>query len=151
MKEAFLATAPPAPEEQADLFQGLSPKERTDNLEALSHLIDEETYMKPLTDEQLAVRKDNLVNNSVELNLLAEEKKAVTAELNAKAKRLSSLNRALLDDITYKAVEARGKVYSILSEDDRWVDRYNEDGVWLSRRRAGTSDTQRHINMRRND
>lgn len=147
MREAFLAT-PPTPEAQNDLFQGLSPKERADNLEALAHLIDEETYQRPLTEEELVARKDNLVNNSIELNLLAEEKKAITSELNAKSQRLAKLNRGLLDDITYKAVDAKGKVYSILTDDSKWVDRYNEDGVWLSRRRAGATDAQRHVNMR---
>ncbi len=148
MQSAVLIT--PTPDNQADLFQGLSPKERADNLEALAHLIDEESYRKPLTTEELTIRKDNLVNNSVELNLLAEEKRAITAELNGKAKRLNQLNRSLLDDITYESVEAKGKVYSILSEEGKWVDRYNEDGVWLARRRAAAADAQGHISMRIN-
>lgn len=152
MREATLITsAPTAPDSQADLFQGMPANERADNLEALAHTITEESYMRPLTGEELAIRKNNLVDNSVELNLIAEEKKAVTAELNGRATRLSKLNKGLLDDITHEAVKAVGKVYSILSEDSRFVDKYNEDGTWLSRRRAGPEDAQRHISMRVND
>jgi hypothetical protein len=147
MKEAILTT--PSPQDgQADLFQGLSAIERADNLEALAHLVEEEPYMRPLSDEELAKRKNTLVDNSVTLNLLAEEKKAVTAEINGKATRLSKENKGLLDDITHQAVKEHGKVYSILSDDSRWVDKYNESGTWLSRRRAGPEDSQRHINMR---
>ncbi|NML67635.1 hypothetical protein HHL22_20735 [Hymenobacter sp. RP-2-7] len=147
MKEAVLLTAAP-PDGQADLFQGLSPKERADNLEALAHTIEEEPYMRPLGEEELTTRKNTLVDNSVTLNLLAEEKKAVTAEINGKATRLNKENKGLLDDITHQAVKEYGKVYSILSEDNRWVDKYNESGTWLSRRSAGPEDSQRHINMR---
>jgi len=150
MHESFL-TSPAAPENQADLFQGLSAQERADNLEALAHSIVEESYLRPLDGDELAVRKDNLVNNSVELNLLAEEKKAITAELNGKASRLSKLNKGLLDDITRQAVKATGKVYAVLSDDNRFVDKYNESGTWLSRRRAGPEDAQRHLSMRIND
>jgi len=150
MQAAVLLTAAPF-EGQADLFQGLTPQERADNLEALAHKIEEEAYMRPLTEDELTARKDNLVNNSVELNLLAEEKKAVTAEINGKATRLSKQNKGLLDDITHQAVKQHGKVYSILSDDSRWVDKYNESGTWLSRRRAGPADSQRHINMRISD
>jgi hypothetical protein len=147
MKDAILTT--PSPQDgQADLFQGLSTIERADNLEALAHLVEEEPYMRPLSDEELAKRKNTLVDNSVTLNLLAEEKKAVTAEINGKATRLSKENKGLLDDITHQAVKEHGKVYSILSDDSRWVDKYNESGTWLSRRRAGPEDSQRHINMR---
>lgn len=147
MKEATLPLGS-APENQADLFQGLSPKERADNLESLAHRISEEPYLRPLTDEELDARKNNLVDNAVELNLIAEEKKAVTAELNGRATRLSKLNKGLLDDITHKAVKAMGTVYEILTEDNCWVDKYNEDGLWLGRRRASSEDAQRHINMR---
>jgi len=150
MKEATLI-APSPQDGQADLFQGLSPTERTDNLEALSHVVEEEPYMRPLTEDELSKRKNTLVDNSVTLNLLAEEKKAVTAEINGKATRLSKENKGLLDDITHQAVKEYGKVYSILSEDGRWVDKYNESGTWLSRRRAGPEDSQRHINMRFKD
>lgn len=150
MQAAVLTTTAPAGG-QADLFQGLTPQERADNLESLAHTIEEESYMRPLTEDELTIRKDNLVNNSVELNLLAEEKKAITAELNGKSTRLSKLNKGLLDDITHQAVKQHGKVYSILSEDSRWVDKYNESGTWLSRRRAGPEDSQRHINMRITD
>nr|GFC60938.1 hypothetical protein [Tanacetum cinerariifolium] len=147
MKEATLIT--PSPQDgQADLFQGMSPSERADNLEALAHVVEEEPYMRPLSEEELTSRKNTLVDNSVTLNLLAEEKKAVTAEINGKATRLSKENKTLLDDITHQAVKEHGKVYSILSDDNRWVDKYNESGTWLSRRRAGPEDSQRHINMR---
>jgi small-conductance mechanosensitive channel len=147
MKEATLIT--PSPQDgQADLFQGMSPSERADNLEALAHVVEEEPYMRPLSEQELTSRKNTLVDNSVTLNLLAEEKKAVTAEINGKATRLSKENKTLLDDITHQAVKEHGKVYSILSDDNRWVDKYNESGTWLSRRRAGPEDSQRHINMR---
>jgi hypothetical protein len=147
MQEAYLTTSAPQ-DSQADLFQGLSPAERADNLESMAHTISEESYMRPLTPDELATRKNNLVDNSVELNRIAEEKKAITAELNGRATRLSKQNKGLLDDITHEAVKSLGKVYSILSEDSRWVDKYNENGTWLSRRRAGPEDSQRHINMR---
>lgn len=149
MKEAILTMVSPQ-DGQADLFQGLTPTERADNLEALAHVVEEEPYMRPLHEDELTKRKNTLVDNSVTLNLLAEEKKAVTAEINGKATRLSKENKTLLDDITHQAVKEYGKVYSILSEDNRWVDKYNESGTWLSRRRAGPEDSQRHINMRAN-
>lgn len=147
MQDASL-TPTPGNDGQADLFQGLPANDIKDNLEGLAHSVDEEHYLLPLSEEELLVRKDHLVNNTVELNKIAIEKKAVTAELNGRAARLSKLNKGLLDDITHKAVDSKGKVYSIMSDDNRWVDKYNENGVWLDRRRAGREDTQRHINMR---
>jgi|GEM_PF-1385948 len=147
MQNAILIT-PATDENQADLFQGMTPKERADNLEALAHTISEETYMRPLSEAELTDRKNELVENSVELNRIAEEKRRVTADLNGRATRLSKANKGLLDDITHESVKASGKVYSIMSEDGRFVDKYNENGTWLSRRRAGPEDAQRHISMR---
>lgn len=132
---------------QPDLFQGLSQKDREDNLESMAHSIDEDRYRRPLSPEELADRKNTHVAQSVKLNQLAAEKAEMAADINARIKPLQKQNAKILDDITFESVEETGKVYAILSDDNSRVDIYSAQGKWIRSRRPLPEERQRHINM----
>lgn len=133
---------------QPDLFQGLTQKEREDNLEALAHSIDEDRYRRPLSEQELADRKDTHIAQCVEINQLTQRKSDFVAEIGAKLKPLAKRNAKILDDIAFESVEETGKVYAILSDDNARVDIYNAAGQWIRSRKPLPEERQRHIAMR---
>ena len=133
---------------QPDLFQGLTQKEREDNLEAMAHSVDEDRYRRPLSPTELADRKDTHVQQSVKLNQLAAEKAEMAADINARIKPLQKQNAKILDDITFESVEETGKVYAILSDDNTRVDIYSAAGKWIRSRKPLPEERQRHIAMK---
>lgn len=77
----------------------LDSKARLQILQDHADHVEETKYLKPLTQEELDLRREQLTDNSIKLGDLDEEKKEVMASFKEKIEPLKAGNKVLLREL----------------------------------------------------
>ena len=121
----------------------LSPIDRLKTLEDNADKMEELSYTKPFTPEQIRVFKDELSTTMIDLNVIEEEFKEVKDSYKAKMKPLKEETKSLLTDIKNKAEFVKEKCFVFYEGDSAGY--YNAEGVLVYQRPLLPGERQKTI------
>jgi len=107
--------------------------------------IEETTYYKPLTQEELDLRRENLTDNAIKLSEFEDEKKDAMADFKAKMDPLTKENKKLLTEVKTRQAEVSGSLYHLSNHDDGMMETYDQNGELISTRRLRPEEKQQNI------
>jgi len=107
--------------------------------------IEDGTYTKPLTEDELADFKDQLAERSIQQAIILDELKNIKDEFKERLKPVARDISNALQAIKFKAVECSGKVYRMADYDDQMIYNVDEDGNIISSRRMRPEERQFRI------
>ena len=125
------------------LLQNESAIERQRILENSADRIEEFSYTKPFTPDQIGVFKDELSSAMIDLNLLEDELAGIKDQYKAKMKPLKQQTRTLLTNIKNKSEFVNEKCYVIQEGNEAGY--YNSDGVLVYQRPLLPGEKQKSI------
>jgi hypothetical protein len=125
------------------LFSDRSGKDRVETLEASADSIENFSYTKPFTPEQIIVFKDRLSTTMIELNAIKDEFKVVKDQYKNRMKPLESETKDLLTSIKNKAEFLTERCFKFVEGDE--VGYYNADGDLVYQRPLLPGEKQKTI------
>lgn len=125
------------------LLQNLSEKERLETFESSADKIEEFSYTKPFTQDQISVFKDDLSTSMIELNALEDELSGVKDQYKAKMKPLKEQTRTLLTNIKNKSEFVNEKCFIMIEGNEAGY--YNAEGVLVYQRPVLPGEKQKTI------
>ena len=110
----------------------MTPKQLLDNLTADAASQEERVYNEPLSSDELAAGKDNLVQLSVQYERLADEKKEAMAGFKDKMDPIALEKKRVLNEVKNGFRERKGNVFLIPDYDNKKMVAVAPDGRILS-------------------
>lgn len=120
----------------------LEVKERLLLLQQNSDKIEETTYYKPLTQDELDVRRERLTDNAIKLSEYEDEKKEIMADFKSKSDPLAKENKMLLTEVKTRQAEVKGNLYHLANHDEGMMETYDGNGELISSRRLRPEEKQ---------
>lgn len=105
--------------------------------------IDETTYMKDLSDDDLDSKREQLVTNLEKISSHDEELDAAKEAHKAATKPLKLENKVLLNEVRNRKTEVRGTLYSIADREKGVMVVYDDQGEFVSSRRLRPDEKNR--------
>lgn len=127
----------------------LSERDRIIVLRENAYSVEQTTYMRPLSEEEIADRKNTLTKNSIELYDIEEQKKEAVKVFKEKIDPLKAENRGLLFEIRTKQVKAEGELFNMMNEVEGTMETYDHEGNFIASRRLRPNERQLAIPMRK--
>ena len=125
------------------ILQNVNLKERKETLENSADKVEDFSYTKPFTPEQIGVFKDELSTTMIDLNILEDELKDVKDQYKGKMKPLKTETRTLLTNIKNKAEFVTEKCFIIIEGNEAGY--YNADGILVYQRPLLPNERQKTI------
>jgi len=125
------------------LLQNLGAKERLETLENSADKIEDFSYTKPFTPDQIRVFKDDLSTSMIDLNSLEDELQGIKDQYKAKMKPLKQETRTLLTNIKNKSEFVNEKCFIMIDGNDAGY--YNADGELIYQRPLLPGEKQKTI------
>lgn len=125
--------------------EGTSTLDRIHNLEAMAYSIEEGTYLKHLSSEELEIKREALTDNVIKAADLEEKKKAYVDSIKAELKPLSIERRLLMEVLKTKHEEVEGKIYHVDDQEEGVMNSFNENGEFINSRRLRPEERQTTI------
>lgn len=119
-----------------------TPKERLMVLQENSAKIEQTSYQKNLTADELAARREDLADNCIKLNQFEDELKEVKDEFKIKMDPLKGSNKTLLTEIKTKQSTVDGTLYHMANHDDGMMETYDQEGFLIGTRRLRPEEKQ---------
>lgn len=120
-------------------------KDRLLLLQQNADKVEETTYQKPLTEEELNERREILTDNSIKLSDLEEEKKEATKVFKDRIDPLKADNKQLLSELRTRQAKVTGLIYHLANHDDGMMETYDGKGELISSRRLRPDEKQSNI------
>lgn len=120
----------------------ITPKERTMLLQENASKIEQTTYQKSLTADELAARREDLADNCIRLNQFEDELKEVKDDFKIKMDPLKNNNKVLLTEIKTKQSTIEGTLYHLANHDHGMMETYDNEGMLISSRRLRPEEKQ---------
>lgn len=125
------------------LLQNVGSRERLETLENSADKVENFSYTKPFTPDQIVVFKDELSTSMIELSAIEDEFKEVKDEYKGKMKPLKEQNKSLLTNIKNKAEFVSEKCFLMIEGKEAGY--YNADGILVYRRPLLPGESQKTI------
>lgn len=122
-----------------------SPRDRLVLLQDNATKVEQTTYQKALTDDELAVRREDLADNCIKLNQMEDELKEVKDDFKVKMDPLKVKNKTLLTEIKTKQTTIDGTLYHIPDYTNSIMETYDGDGYFVASRRLRPEEKQRNL------
>ncbi len=123
-------------------FETMSQQERIDNLEAIAWGLEERSYTKNLSPEEISERKDEYSQVGLKLDELAVRKKEFLDNLKIQEKEPKESAKILLKAIKYKSEQNYGKLYLVDDQDKGLMYFYDVTGVCVDVRPLSKEEKQ---------
>lgn len=106
---------------------------------------EETTYVKPLSQEELDIKRESLADNCIELARLDDELKEIKSDYKGKMDPMKDDNKTLCQQIKTRQEEATGQLFHFNNHDDGMRYTYDENGELVSSRRLRPDEKQKRI------
>lgn len=120
----------------------LSAEERLQILRNNADKIDNTTYEKELTDEELDAKREEFVDNSIAVSKLEDELAEKKKEFKNKIEPLKLVNRGLQHEVKTKKKEVRGQLFHMADHVNGMMETWDESGELVSSRRLRPDEKQ---------
>lgn len=130
------------------MMQGLGkeyadPEQRKRFLKDNADSVEQKTYMKPFTPEQLQGHKEMLANTSIEINDIEEEAKAIANDFKQRLKPLKEQRGRMIENIRAKAELVTEVCFKFVNDEERMTYFYNENGDCIEARQCTADELQK--------
>jgi len=120
----------------------LSAKERTMIMQENAAKVEQTTYQKVLSPEELDARRESLADNCIKLNQFEDELKEVKDDFKLKMDPLRQHNKTILTEVKTKQTTVEGTLFYMANHDDGVMEVYDNDGGFISSRRLRPEEKQ---------
>lgn len=117
-------------------------KERLMILQENAQKIEVTTYQKNLTDDELAVKREDLAENHIKLDQFEDEFSEVKQNFKLKVKPLKNANKVILAEIKTKQTSVDGTLFHMANHEDGMMEIYDQEGILISSRRLRPEERQ---------
>lgn len=124
-----------------DLTQ-LTPEERNMQLRAMACKVEEGTFFKKFTQDEVDAAKDGYTDMQIELGDAEEQFKDYTKDFREKLKSLKTRNKTMLQNIRQGGYTASGITYFIADQENSKMLQVDADGNIVSQRRLRPDEKQ---------
>lgn len=131
--------------EQNIFAESMSAKDRIDNLEAMASFIEETSYYKKLSPEEIDVKRETLTENYIKISELEANKKSYVESIKNEQKPLLAENVELLQILKTKSEKITGKLYLVDDQEKGMMYSYDETGTLITQRRLRPDEKQTTI------
>lgn len=120
----------------------LPSEERINVLRNNADKIEQTTYEKELTEEELIAKREQFVDNSIAVSKLEDELSEKKKEFKSKIDPLKLINRSLQYEVKTKKSEVKGTLFHMANHDSGYMETYDEAGELVSSRRLRPDEKQ---------
>jgi hypothetical protein len=120
----------------------VSAKERTMLMQENASKVEQTTYQKVLSPDELAARREDLADDCIKLNQFEDELKEVKDDFKTKMDPLKAANKVRLAEIKTKQSTVDGTLYHMADHDNGIMEIYDSEGVFVSSRRLRPEEKQ---------
>lgn len=124
---------------------GITQKERSMLLQENATKVEQTSYQKPLSADELAARREDLADNCIKLNQFEDELKEVKDHFKVKMDPLKTFNKTLLTEIKTKQSTIEGLLYHMANHEEGMMETYDGEGWLISTRRLRPDEKQGSI------
>lgn len=117
-----------------DTFRGLTQKETLDNLEALAVKVEEMIIRRPLSEQEIELRKESLMQKSINQSVLLEQLDEIKQEFKSKLDPLKMELKQIITDLKTRTKEEEGDVYHIPDYTGGYMCFFDVEGALISKR-----------------
>lgn len=129
-----------------NFLKDLSPQQRKEHLQTNAVDIDQsKKYQKPLTPDELDVKRELLTDNSIKLSEWDDELSIIKDTYKGKMKPLQKENKQLLWEIKTRQTTVDGALYHLPNFDSGFMETYNEDGELIATRKLRPDEKQQTL------
>jgi len=130
---------------EKQLLQNETQSERKIVLRDTCLKMEEFTYSKQFTQEELTHKKDELSQQDIKLEKLEQEKKEVVADFAARIKAVKEDRLQTLNQVLTGAEEVTEQVYLLDDQEEKKIGYYNADGLLVYERPLMPDERQLRI------
>jgi hypothetical protein len=123
----------------------MEPKQRLQLLKDTADKIEETKYQKPLSQDDMDLRREKLTENCIRLSELEDEKKEAMAEFKEKMQPMVVENKLLLTEVKTKQQTVFGQLFHLANHESGFMETYDEDGLLVGTRRLRPDERQGSI------
>jgi hypothetical protein len=123
-------------------FTTMSEKEVKDNLEAIAYGIEERSYTKNLTAEEVIQKKDDYSEIGIRLSEIALEKKEAMDRFKIRSKEPKEQSGILLQAIKFKSEQKFGELYLVDDQESGMMYSFDLSGVCVDVRPLAKKEKQ---------
>lgn len=120
----------------------LTPKERLMIMQENASKIEQTSYQKSLSADELAARREDLADDCIKLNQLEDELKIIKDDYKDKMDPLKSANKTRLSEIKTKQTTVDGTLYHLANHEEGMMETYDGEGYLISSRRLRPEEKQ---------
>lgn len=121
------------------------PEQRARFLKDNCEKVEETSYMKRYTPEELQQMKEQLSEVAIDINDIEEEKKEVVAGFKKRLEPLTDTRKELLTGLKQKAVLVTENCFKFVDREERMVGYYNAEGDLINARPCNSEELQGSI------
>jgi enoyl-CoA hydratase/carnithine racemase len=110
-------------------FETMTQQERIDNLEAIAWGLEERSYTKNLSPEEIVERKDEYAQIALKLDEIAVRKKEILEQLKQQEKQPKLEAKELLSAIKFKSEQKYGKLFLVDDQEKKLMYSFDVTGV----------------------
>lgn len=118
---------------------------RAQVLEDSCDAVEDVTYSKPFTPEELALKREQLTDASIKIADIEEEKKTVMDGYKERLKPLQTQKEDAIKALRDKSQTVTEKCFKFFDEDTKTVGFYNSEGNLVNSRPAFKQELQKTI------
>lgn len=119
-----------------------APKDRLMVLQESAAKVEQTTYQKSLSADELAARREDLADDCIRLNQFEDELKEIKDGFKDKMDPLKAANKLRLTEIKTKQSTVDGTLYHIANHDAGMMETYDNEGFLVSSRRLRPEEKQ---------
>jgi len=120
-------------------------KERMMCLQENASKVEQTTYQKVLSPDELAARREDLADDCIKLNGLEDELKEIKDSFKAKMDPLKAANKIRLTEIKTKQSTTDGIIYHVPDHVSGMMETYDAEGMLISSRRLRPEEKQGNV------
>lgn len=121
-----------------------------EHLEVHADQIRQDSYVRPLSPDEITEHKSQYVEAGLEKQTLDEELAEIKKDFNAKLKDIKERFKTHGKCIRRKAIEQEGNIYVFRDTDEGRIYEYTEHGQLITDRRMNPEERQLIIPLRKN-
>ena len=129
----------------SELAKNVPLEDRAQVLEDSCDAVEDVTYSKPFTPEELALKREQLTDASIKIADIEEEKKTVMDGYKEKLKPLQAVKDDAIKALREKSQTVTEKCYKFIDEESKTAGFYNKEGILVYSRPMFKQELQKTI------
>jgi hypothetical protein len=120
----------------------LSQQERLRALKDHCDSVEERTYFRSLTQNELDIKREQFVENAIEISKLEDSLNEIKKSVKAQMDPIKDVNKGLQQELKTRQQEVRGNLFHLADHENKMMEVYDEAGYLVSSRRLRPEENQ---------